>query len=87
MHRREKSMRLKYYLDRGVSKAELAKRFGIAPRAIHHWIKTGQLDRDLASGNAQQLPRPRRRHHKLDPYKGIIDDRLREFPKLSVQRV
>ena len=23
---------------------------------------------------------------KLDPYKGIIDDRLRDFPKLSARR-
>ena len=25
--------------------------------------------------------------HKLDPYKGIIDDRLREFPRLSARRL
>ena len=59
---------------------------GVAPRTIHHWIQTGQLDRDLAAGKTRQAPRPRRRH-KLDPYKGIIDERLREFPRLSAQRL
>ncbi|MYH16459.1 MAG: IS21 family transposase [Gammaproteobacteria bacterium] len=86
MHGWETRMRLKHYLDQGVSKAELSRRFGVSPRTIHHWIKTGQLDRDLAAGRTRQAPRPRRRH-KLDPYKGIIDDRLREFPKLSAQRL
>ena len=79
-------MRLKYYLDQGVSKAELSRRFGIARRTIHYWIKTGQLDRDLAAGKTRQAHRPRRTH-KLDPYKGIIDDRLGEFPKLSAKRL
>ena len=79
-------MRLKYYLDQGVSKAELSRRFGVSRRTIHYWIKTGQLDRDLAAGKTRQAHRPRRTH-KLDPYKGIIDDRLGEFPKLSAKRL
>ena len=86
MHRWETRMRLKYYLDQGVSKAELSRRFGIARRTIHYWIETGQLDRDLAAGTTRQSPR-RRREHKLDPYKGIIDARLNEFPKLSARRL
>ena len=68
------------YLGQGVTKAELSRRFGIARRTIHYWIETGQLDRDLAAGRTRQAPR-RRSKHKLDPYKGIIDDRLREFPQ------
>ena len=56
-------------------------------RTIHYWIETGQLDRDLAAGTTRRAPRRRRWNHKLDPYKGIIDDRLREFPKLSTQRL
>ena len=86
MHGWETRMRLKYYLEQGVSKAELSRRFGIARRTIHYWIETGQLDRDLAAGTTRRAPQ-RRRKHKLDPYKGIIDDRLREFPKLSAQRL
>ena len=71
MHGWETRMRLKHYLDQGVSKAELSRRFGVAPRTIHHWIKTGQLDRDLAAGRTRQALRPRRQH-KLDPYKGAV---------------
>ena len=40
-------MLLKHYLDQGVSKAELSRRFGVSRRTIHHWITTGQLDRNL----------------------------------------
>ena len=79
-------MRLKHYLNQGVTKAELSRRFGIARRTIHYWIETGQLDRDLAAGRTRQAPRQRAKH-KLDPYKGIIDDRLREFPQLSARRL
>ena len=43
-------MLLKYYLEQGVSKAELSRRFGVNRRTIHHWVKTGQLDRDLSAG-------------------------------------
>ena len=38
-------------------------------RTIHEWIETGQLDRDLSTGGAQDSPR-------LDPSRGIIDSRL-----------
>ena len=86
MHGWETRMRLKYYLDQGVSKAELSRRFGISRRTIHHWIAAGQLDRDLAAGDARPAPR-RKRKHKLDPYKAMIDVRLREFPRLSAQRL
>ena len=82
----ETRMRLKYYLDQGVSKAELSRRFGISRRTIHHWSATGQLDRDLTAGDARPAPR-RKRKHKLDPYKAMIDVRLREFPRLSAQRL
>ena len=43
-------MLLKHYLDQGVSKTDLSRRFGINPRTIHYWIKTGQLNRDLSTG-------------------------------------
>ena len=62
------------------------RRFGINPRTIHYWIKTGQLDRDLSAGARGYAPRPPVAH-KLDPYKGIIDARLEEFPKLSATRL
>ena len=51
-------MLLKHYLDRGVSKAELSRRFGVNRRTIHNWVDTGQLDRDLAAGARGYSPRP-----------------------------
>ena len=79
-------MLLKHYLDQGVSKAELSRRFGVNRRTIHNWVITGQLDRDLAAGARAYAPRPPVAH-KLDPYKPIIDARLEGFPKLSAKRL
>ena len=79
-------MLLKHYLDRGVSKAELSRRFGVNRRTLHNWVDTGQLDRDLAAGTRGYSPRPPVAH-KLDPYKAIIDARLEAFPKLSAKRL
>ena len=70
----------------GVGKTELSRRFGVSPRLIHYWIATGQLDRDLAAGGTSAARR-RPRKQKLDPYKTIIDERLRWFPRLSAQRL
>ena len=80
MHKWETRMLLKHYLERGVSKAELARRFGVSRRTIHEWVQTGQLDRDLSTGGSRYSPRPAAAH-KLDPYKAIIDSRLEEFPR------
>ena len=44
MHRWETRMRLRHYLDQGVSKAELSRQFGVSRRTIHRWIRSGQLD-------------------------------------------
>ena len=51
-------MLLKHYLDRGVSKAELSRRFGVNRQTIHNWVDTDQLDRDLAAGARGYSPRP-----------------------------
>ena len=58
MHGWETRMLLRHYLQRGVSKAALARRFGVSRRTIHEWVETGQLDRDLSSGGARYSPRP-----------------------------
>ena len=86
MHGWETRMLLKYYLERGVSKAELSRRFGVSRRTIHAWVESGQLDRDLGTGASSYSPRSAVAH-KLDPYKGIIDTRLGEFPGLSAKRL
>ena len=79
-------MLLRHYLERGVSKTELSRRFGVSRRTIHEWIETGQLERDLAGGGTRYRPRPEVAH-KLDRYKGIIEERLGEFPRLSAKRL
>ena len=56
------------------------------PPAIHEWVETGQLDRDLSSGGARYAPRPAM-PHKLAPYTGIVEARLEEFPGLSAKRL
>ena len=73
-------------LQRGVSKAALARRFGVSRRTIHEWVETGQLDRDLSSGGGRYSPRPAV-PHKLAPYTGIVEARLEEFPGLSAKRL
>ena len=47
MHSRETRVLLRHYLEQGVSKTELAKRFGISRRTVYHWIETGQLERRI----------------------------------------
>ena len=86
MHGWETRMLLRHYLQRGVSKAALARRFGVSRRTIHEWVETGQLDRDLSSGGARYSPRPAV-PHTLAPYTGIIEARLEEFPGLSAKRL
>ena len=86
MHDLETRILLGHYLEMGTSKAELSRCFGVSRRTIHYWMESGQLDRALEAGAARYSARPSA-GHKLDPYKGIIRDRLGEFPKLSVQRL
>ena len=86
MHEWSKRMLLRHYLQEGVGKTELARRFGVSRRTIHYWIESGKLARDLVRGQSRYTPRPAVAS-KLDPYKGIIEARLQEFPKLSAQRL
>ncbi len=86
MHEWETRMLLRHYLEQGISKAELSRRFGVSRRTINRWIESGQLGLDLSSGVARYSPRPRA-PHKLDPYKELIVVRLEEFPKLSAKRL
>ena len=79
-------MLLRHYLEQGVTKAALSRRLGVSRRTIHSWIESGQLERDLSSGEAGYSPRARVAH-KLDPYKELIEARLGEFPRLSAQRL
>jgi len=83
---REKRVLLRHYLERGLSKSSIARQLGISRRTVYHWIKTGQLDReldDLAVSYGPRRPMP----SKLDPYKAMIRARLQSYPRLSATRL
>ncbi len=83
---RETRVLLRHYLEQGMSKAAIARELGINRRTVHRWIAAGQLDRELDDEAVRYGPR-RRRSSKLDPYKGIINARLAEYPELSAVRL
>jgi len=75
---------LKHLLDEGLNKTDIAKRLGVSRRVVHHWIATGQLDRDLDTAPPRTM---RARGTKLDAYHAIIHDRLATYPELSATRL
>ncbi len=86
MYSRETRVLLRHYLEQGVGKAELARRFGVSRRTVYHWIETEQLDRDLDDEVVSYRPRPPIAR-KLDAYRGIIQERLQAFPRLTAERI
>ncbi len=83
---REKRVLLRHYLEQGVPKAAIARHVGVSRETIYRWIATGQLDRDLDDEAVRSRPRAPA-PSKLDPYKGIIDTRLADYPRLSAVRL
>jgi transposase len=86
MYTRETRVLLRHYLEQGVGKTKLARRFGVSRRTVYHWIETGQLDRDLDDESVHYQVRPPV-VCKLDPYKGIVAARLADFPLPTAQRL
>ena len=86
MYTRERRVLLRHYLEQGVGKTELARRFGVSRRTVYHWIETAQLDRDLDDAAVIYKPRPPV-SRKLDRYRGIIQARLQLYPRLTAQRL
>lgn len=82
----ERRVLLKHYLDQGEPIARLARRLRIGRRTIHRLIATKQLERDLDTGRAEYRPRPPV-PRKLDGYKPVIEERLRQYPQLSSVRL
>jgi transposase len=73
-------------LAQGLTKSAVAERLGISRRTVHHWIKTGQLERDLDDEAVRYRPRPPVKR-KIEVYEGIVQSRLAEYPKLSAVRL
>jgi len=86
MYGREKRVLLRHYLEQGLKKTELAEKLGISRRTVYHWIKTQQLDRELDDEAVRYKSRPPVAK-KIDAYRGIIEVRLTEFPRLSAKRL
>jgi len=82
----ERRVLLRHYLEQGMTKTELAERFGMTRQTIHRWIREGELDRDVSEETVTYGPRPPVTR-KVDPYKGIILSRLAEYPELTAVRL
>ena len=86
MYARNQRVLLRHYLERGLSKAEIARELGVARRTVYHWIATGQLERELDDAPMRYAARPPVTC-KVDPFRGILAARLAEYPKLSAVRL
>jgi transposase len=82
----ERRVLLRHYLEQGLTKTELAERFGITRQTIHRWIRDGELDQDLDAEAVRYGPRPPV-PRKIDPYREIIRSRLAEYPRLTAKRL
>jgi transposase len=82
----ERRVLLRHYLEQGMTKTELAERFGISRQTLHRWIREGELGRDLDVETVRYGPRPPV-PTKLDAYKGIVLERLAEYPELTAVRL
>lgn len=78
-------MLLRHLLDQGLKKTDIAARLGVSRGLIYHWLRTGQLDREV---DARPAPRVRvTAPAKLAPFEPIIDARLAIYPELSAVRL
>lgn len=80
----ERRVLLRHYLDQGLTVTEISEQLEISRQTIYRWINGGELDRDVE--RVRYGPRPPV-PTKLDPYKAIIQERLREFPELTAVRL
>ncbi len=84
MYSRDTLVLLQHYLDLGLKKTAIARQLGVSLRAIHYWIDSGQLDREVDPVTPR---RPARRAQQLDPFMPLIDERLKTYPALSAVRL
>ena len=82
----ERRVLLRHYLEQGMTKTELAERFGISRQTIYRWIRSGELDRDLSAAGVHYSARAPVAT-KLDRYRDILVSRLGEYPDLTAVRL
>lgn len=81
----ERLVLLRHLLEQGLSKTAIAAQLGVSRRVIYHWLRTGQIDRDL---DGPVPPRIRQAGPtKLAPFHAIIATRLETYPELSAVRL
>lgn len=86
MHGVRERVLLRHLLDQDVSISEAARQVGVHRATLHRWIDAGLLDTDTDEIRARYTPRPAVAT-KLDPYKPLLTERLREFPALTAVRL
>ncbi len=83
---REKRVLARHYLERGLSKAAIARQLEVDRRTVFRWIASGQLEKALDNDPVRYGPRVPRAS-KLAPYRRILATRLAEYPELSAVRL
>jgi transposase len=79
-------MLLRHYIEQGMSKRAIARKLKISRDTLYRWLREGALERDSDEQAGEYGPRPPV-PTKLDPYKPLIQERLRAFPELSSVRL
>ena len=78
--------KVKLMVEDGISGAAAARRAGVSARTVRRWLKSGQLGRAEGGGEVR-YKRRKRRPHKLDRFKPLIVERLKEYGELSAVRL
>ena len=86
MHGVRERVLLRHLLEQDISISEAARQLGVHRGTVHRWIDEGLLDTDVDDIRVRYMPRPPIAT-KLDPYKPVLAERLREFPALSATRL
>lgn len=86
MHGVRERVLLRHLLEQDVSISAAARQLGVHRATVHRWIEAGLLDTDTDRIQARYTPRPPV-PSKLDPYKPLLVERLRDFPELTAVRL
>ena len=86
MHGVRERVLLRHLLEQDVSLSAAARQLGVHRTTVHRWIDAGLLDTDTDRIQARYTPRPQV-PTKLDPFKPLLAERLRDFPELTAVRL
>lgn len=86
MHGVRERVLLRHLLEQDLTISAAARQLGVHRTTVHRWIDEGLLDTDTDRIQARYTPRPPV-PTKLDPYKPLLAERLRDFPALTATRL